>query len=73
MKYRFADIVIDCSAHCVMRRVQVVRLTNFHVVDLSAIIARNIGDHTVRFQSGSNEVPMRFQCEKEACKGRIIV
>ena len=28
MKYRFADIVIDCSAHCVMRRAQVVRLTN---------------------------------------------
>ena len=28
MKYRFADIVIDSSAHCVMRRAQVVRLTN---------------------------------------------
>ena len=28
MKYRFADIVIDSSAHCVMRRTQVVRLTN---------------------------------------------
>ena len=28
MKYRFADILIDSSAHCVMRRAQVVRLTN---------------------------------------------
>ena len=28
MKYRFADIVIDSSSHCVMRRTQVVRLTN---------------------------------------------
>ena len=28
MKYRFADIVIDSSVHCVMRRAQVVRLTN---------------------------------------------
>ena len=28
MKYRFADIVIDTSSHCVMRRAQVVRLTN---------------------------------------------
>ena len=28
MKYRFADILIDTSSHCVMRRAQVLRLTN---------------------------------------------
>ena len=28
MKYRFADIVIDSFAHCVMRRAQVVWVTN---------------------------------------------
>ena len=28
MKYRFADVVIDSFAHCVMHRAQVVRVTN---------------------------------------------
>ena len=28
MKYRFADILIDTSSHCVMRRARVLRLTN---------------------------------------------
>ena len=28
MKYRFADILIDTSSHCVMRRAHVLRLTN---------------------------------------------
>ena len=40
MKYRFADILIDTSSHCVMRRAQVLRLTNieFRLLEYLAVI-----------------------------------
>ena len=54
MKYRFADIVIDTSSHCVMRRAQVVRLTNIEF-RLLEYLAQN-ADHICSREDVLNSV-----------------
>ena len=68
MKYRFADIVIDCFSHCVMRRAQVVRLTNieFRLLEYLAQnadhicsredILNHVWGHQFQFDTGTIDV-----------------